>query len=264
MRWTVSYQLARFDCCLPDPFYSNSVYKYISRNTAFISAAVAVCYLFLMVFSWVYVGDTVILSVPALGIELTLLTPFKSLKYIVFYYFVVAVVSFIVWLVGSVLLQLSVFCVSTAPVLYQFSLFLVVMYWLGFVITVVYLIKMFFGSNIAKILKETTRASTIDEVEEKLFRARFDQYDPEKENRIANDKVPLVLEDLGVFVPAEELETLIATLDEEETGFIEFKPLLHWFRKLNAEMDALDNANDSDDGDDDDDREASDMFTKRR
>lgn len=203
------------------------------------------------------------ISIPAMGFEWTVLRPFKSLKWVVFTYFVVGVVSFIIWLVGSVLLQLSIFCVDTAPTLYQFSLFLVVIYWLGFIITVIYTIKMFFGQNLVKIFKETTRASTVEEVEEKLFRARFDQYDVEKENRIATDKVPLMLEDLGVFVPAEELDALIQTLDEEDTGFIEFRPLLHWFRKLNAEMDALDSANNADSDSEGDEDGASDMFTKR-
>lgn len=216
-----------------------------------------------MVFTWVYIGDDVNLSIPALGINMALLRPFKSLKYVVLAYTILAIISFIVWIVGSVLLNLSVFCVSTAPTLYQFAQFLVVIYWLGFVITLVFVVKFFFGSNIAKMIKESTRASTIDEVEEKLFRAKFDAYDPEKENRIEVDKVPPMLEDLGVFVPPEELEALIQTLDEEGTGYIEFRPLLHWFRKLNAEMDAQDDGEPGDD-EDDMDREAAQMFTKRR
>jgi uncharacterized membrane protein YciS (DUF1049 family) len=225
------------------------------------------CYLFLLVFTWVYLGDTIMVNIPALGISFTLLAPFKSLKYVAVFYFVLAIISFIIWIVGSVLLQLSVFCQSTAPGLYKFSTFLVVIYWLGFVITCLLLTKFFFGSNIAKMIKESTRASTIDEVEERLFRAKFDQYDAEKENRIPVDKVPLVLEDLGVFVPPEELDSLIQTLDEEETGFVDFKPLLHWFRKLNAVMDAAEAAAGLDDGadvEDEHDREAVEMFTKRR
>lgn len=225
------------------------------------------CYLFLLVFTWVYLGDTIMINIPALGISFTLLRPFKSLKYIVFFYFIIAAASFIVWIVGSVLLQLSVFCADTAPDLYKFSAFLVVIYWLGFVVTCLVLTKFFFGSKIVKMIKESTRAATIDEVEERLFRVKFDQYDAEKENRIPVEKVPLVLEDLGVFVPPEELEALIQTLDEEETGYVEFKPLLHWFRKVNAEMDAAEAAagnDDSVDVEDEHDREAVGMFTKRR
>ena len=214
-----------------------------------------------MVFCWVYIGDTYKLSIPAFGIEITILSPFKSLKFVVFAYLVVAVISFIVWIIGSVLLQLAVFCIATSPGLYQFTLFLVVLYWMGFIISFLFVVKLFFGSNIAAMIKESTRASTIDEVEERIFRAKFDSYDPEKESKIPNDKVPLLLEDLGVFVPPEELDDLIQTLDDEETGFIEFKPLLAWFRKLNAEMEGQEGNNDDDDDRDAEDREAAEMFT---
>ena len=212
-------------------------------------------------------GDTIRIVLPSLGVDFVLLSPFKSLKFISLMYFILAVVTFIVWIVGSVLLQLSVFCEATAPTLYKYSTFLVATYWLGFVITCLVMTKFFFGSNIAKMIKETTRASTIDEVEERLFRSKFDVYDVEKENRIPADKVPLVLEDLGVFVPPEEMDALIQTLDEEETGYVEFRPLLQWFRKLNAEMDAQEadrGLDDDEDADDAQDREAAEMFTKRR
>ena len=230
--------------------------------------AIAVCYIFLLVFTWVYMGDTITCTIPALGVDFVLFSPFKSLRWISFYYFLVGVFSFIVWIIGTILLQLSVFCEATAPGLYKFTVFLIVTYWMGFVIVILLLTKFFFGSNIAKMIKETTRASTIDEVEERLFRAKFDQYDLEKENRIPNEKVPLVLEDLGVFVPPEEVEALVQTLDEDETGFVEFKPLLHWFRKLNAEMDAQEaeggQLGDDEDADNADDKEAAELFTKRR
>lgn len=229
--------------------------------------AIVMCYLFLMIFTWAYLGDTIRVEFLALGISFTLLSPFKSLKFLSLLYGILAIVSFIIWIVGSVLLQLSIFCEATAPGLYKFSTFLVAIYWMGFVITCLVMIKFFFGSNIAKMIKESTRASTIDEVEERLFRSKFDMYDIEKENRIPVDKVPLVLEDLGVFVPPEEMDALIQTLDEEETGYIEFRPLLHWFRKVNAEMDAKEAADGRDDDadiEDAEDREAVGMFTKRR
>ena len=164
--------------------------------------AIAVCYIFLLVFTWVYMGDTITCTIPALGVDFVLFSPFKSLRWISFYYFLVGVFSFIVWIIGTILLQLSVFCEATAPGLYKFTVFLIVTYWMGFVIVILLLTKFFFGSNIAKMIKETPRASTIDEVEERLFRAKFDQYDLEKENRIPNEKVPLVLEDLQALLCA--------------------------------------------------------------
>lgn len=194
--------------------------------------------MFLVVYSWLFIGDTISLVIPALSIDMVVLTPFKSLKFVTGMYFVLAVFSFIVWIVGTILLQLSVFCESTAPVLYQYSLFLIAIYWMGFIITVLYVIKLFCGNNITKMIKESTRASTIDEVEDRIFRKKFAEYDKLKEEKInIEDLIPL-LEGLGVFVPPEEQEALKHTLDEEETGYVRFKSLYAWFKKLNADMDA--------------------------
>ncbi len=51
------------------------------------------------------------------------------------YYFIIFL-SFLFWCVGSYLVSLSVFCAATAPLLYSFSLFLVTMYWIGFIVIV--------------------------------------------------------------------------------------------------------------------------------
>jgi Ca2+-binding EF-hand superfamily protein len=265
--------IVRFFICIQNvcsETRSINILYFFKTFLAFVAAAVAMCYLFLLVFTWVYIGDTLVISWPAMGVEFTLLTPFKSLKFIVIMYMFVGFISFIVWIVGSVLLNLSSFCAATAPGLYNFATFLIGIYWMGFIITGLYMVKFFFGSNIAKMLKESTRASTIDEVEEKIFKAKFQAYDPEKENRIPTDKVPLMLEDLGVFVPEDELSALLQTLDEDETGFIEYKPLLHWFRKLNAELDEQgggdsfeDDDEDKDNNMDDTDKEAAAMFANK-
>mmetsp|Transcript_32744 Transcript_32744/g.55209 ORF Transcript_32744/g.55209 Transcript_32744/m.55209 type:complete len:317 (+) Transcript_32744:99-1049(+) len=231
---------------------------------SFINAAVAICYIYLVVFSWVYVGTEIKLVIPSLDIDMVLLRPIQSLKFVVLLYTIVAVTSFIIWIVGSILLQLAIFCVDTSPDLYNYVRFLVVTYWLGFCITFLFVIKMFFGTNIAAMIKESTRASTIDEVEEKIFRSKFSAYDPEKEGKIPVDKIPDLLEDLGVYVPPEEQDDLIQTLDEEDTGYIDFRPLLDWFRNLNAELDGAEHDVDDDDEDafDDDDKEAANMFAE--
>ena len=208
----------------------------------------AICYLFLIVYSWVFLGDTIRLKSKTIGIDITVLTPFRSFRWVVVLYFVVAVASFIVWIVGTVLLQLSVFCEATAPTLYNYSVFLVASYWLGFSITVIYTIKLFFGSNIAAMIKESTRPATLEEVEEKIFRAKFQEYDREKEGKIKTEDLPPLLEALGVFVPEEEVETLQNTLDPEDSGYISYDDMRSWFRTLNAELDARA----EEDGDDDD------------
>lgn len=192
--------------------------------------------MFLLVYSWVFIGDNVRLTISSLGIDWRILMPFKSLRWLGAFYTGLFGMSFIVWIVGTVLLQLSIFCVKTAPVLYQFSNFLVVIYWIFFVLTVVRVGLMFCGTTVAKMLKEGTREATLSEVEEKLFRQKFGELDTEVENRITREDVPKLLSALGVFVPEAEQKALIGTLDPEETGFVKYRPMFDWFQKLNAEM----------------------------
>lgn len=202
-----------------------------------------------------FIGDTLRLQSKSLGIDFTLCRPFRSLRTLGLFYFIIAVFSVIVWIAGTVLLQLSSFCQSTAPKLYDYTLFLVVTYWIGFFITLFYVIKLFFGSNIAKMMKEATRASTIDEIEERIFKSKFQMFDKEKQNKLKVEDLPALLEGLGVYVPEEEVSTLQNTLDPEETGFISYHDMLTWFKKLNSELEQRDPDMDGDDlgGDDYDD-----------
>lgn len=205
--------------------------------SAFISFAVVVCYFFLMVYAWVFIGDTVRLTISTLGIDYQVMAPFRSLKWLMGFYVVLFGMSFLVFIVGSVLLNLSAFCVTTAPVLYSYSQVLIVAYWIFFVVVVVYAVKMFAGSSIVKLLKESTREATLGEVEEKLFRQKFAAFDADGENRISRDDMPKLLGELGVYVPEAEQRSLLATFDPNKTGFIEFTVMAAWFKQLNADLD---------------------------
>ncbi len=204
------------------------------------------CYFFLMVYAWVFIGDNVQLKIATLGIDYKILAPFKSLKWLMGFYIVLFGMSFIVFIVGTVLLNLSIFCVDTAPVLYKYSQFLVVTYWVGFAITLIYVVKLFAGSSIVKLLKETTRESTVSEVEEKLFRQKFNEFDAEGDNRISREDMPKLLGELGVYVPEAEQKSLLATFDPDKTGFVQYSVMSEWFRKLNADLDEKMPAEDAD------------------
>lgn len=214
--------------------------------SAFVSAAIATCYLFLLVYTWVFFGEKIQLNVPSYGIRLTFLLPFRSLTWVVGFYAICALVSFIVWIVGSALLQLSEFCEATAPMLYNFAAFLVGIYWTAFAITIIYIVKMFCGGSLAKMVKEAARAPTIGEMEEKIFRQKFNDFDKDRENKVSRRDVPNLLKELGLFVPDEELITLIKTLDPGDSGFVQYDDLLQWFRKMNAEVEGADIRSDGD------------------
>lgn len=222
----------------------------------FISAAVAVCYLFLLVFTWVFLGDTIVVEIPILQVSFTPLTPFRSLKWLMFYYIVLLVISFIVWLVGAVLINLAVFCRDTSPGLYSYAQFIFILYWLVFVISVFYMIKLFFGSNIGKLIKESTKQDTVQDVEMKIFKKKFAEFDVEEVGRIPRSSVPSLLGALGIFVPPEEQESLLDTLDPKTSGEVKYDVFAEWFKRLNDELDEnLDDRKLNGDDDDDDDGE---------
>lgn len=202
--------------------------------TSFISASIAISYLFLLVFSWVYLGDKIRLNIPFFKINRQILAPFTSLKWIMIFYLIIAVVSFIVWIVGCALLSLSVFCSMTAPVLYSYTLFLVVSYALSAFIVVGYILKLKFGNSIMSLVKEQMRQPSQEELEERIFRKKFAEFDKDMEYKISSADMPPLLQILGVYVPEEEIPALTKTLDRQNTGFIEFDDLFAWFRKING------------------------------
>lgn len=198
--------------------------------SAFISAAVAVCFMFLLVYSWVFIGTPIVIYIPLVGYR-TIALPFTSLKWVIFMYLVVGFASFITWIVGTTLFNLAYFCATTSPGLYSYTLFLIAIYWLGFSITGLYCVKIFLGTRIGAIMKETTRAATLNEAELAVFEAKFAMFDPEGEKKMKSEDFPSFIKELGIYVPEEEMETLLNTFDPEGTNMLDHNLMVEWFEK---------------------------------
>lgn len=205
--------------------------------TGFIAGEVATGYIYLLIFSWVYMGETMSINISALGVNRVILAPFKSLKWVMGAYLGVGILSFIFAIVGAIILSLAIFCKDTAPTLYNYSLFLLVINWIGFFVIGFYLVRLFFGGRIATIIKQTTRTETMQEVESRLFKRKFEEFDVQKEGRVPRDVMNQILEGLGVFVPEDERDQLAKTLDPEDSGFIAYEVFLKWFKELSSEAD---------------------------
>jgi len=211
----------------------------------FIQAAIGVCYLFLIVYSWVFLGDTVTLKSEWLDINRKVLVPFTSMKWLMAIYIIIGFTSFIVWAVGTTLLKLAALCIYTSPKLYEYTLFLVAIYWLGFVIVIIFLIKLVYGDKIAAFVKDNARAPTANELEERIFRKKFSEFDRDRTSTISKEDFAPLLVGLGVYIPDAEQGTLLRTMDPENTGTIQFDVMYAWFLKLNAQAgdsDAMDAA----------------------
>lgn len=187
-------------------------------------------------------GDNIFIDIPAFSFKRQILFPFKSLRWVMGAYAAVGFVLFIVAIIGAAILSLAIFCQSTSPQLYKFSLFLVAIDWIGMFITVAYLIKTSFGGQIAQFIVEKTKAESVSDVELRIFKKKFDEIDLEGTGKVTRENAQKIIQNLGIFVPEEEMNQLMDTLDPSQTGIVEYDPFFQWFQALSAEADERDPA----------------------
>jgi hypothetical protein len=172
-----------------------------------------------------------------LSFDRVILRPFRTLKWIMICYALLGGIAFIIGIYGAVILSLAIFCERTSPVLYEFTLFVVSLFWTGLFIVGVYIVKLLYGARLAKLIEDKTRDESLSEVESRLARAKFLEFDKTKTEKISREDLPKVLQALGVFVPEEEQEHLANTLDPRNTGYIAYQPFSEWFRAVSGDHD---------------------------
>lgn len=213
---------------------------------SFVAAAVAVCYLFLLVYTWIFLGWNVDIT---LDKKRRILSPFSSLKWVLAVWVGLGALAFIIFCVGSGMATLAAFCLTTAPELYLYAGSIIALFWIGFVIVIYNIFKLAFMSNVNAMISATLKGPTMNELEERIFKKKFGDFDIKKEGKIPADVLEKLITELGVFVPKEEIKGLQKNLDPKATGFITFEIMSAWFQKLNAM--SGDDGGDKDEGKDD-------------
>jgi hypothetical protein len=228
----------------------------LTRPLGFISAALFVCYIYLLVYMWAFMGEKIYVRIYLTGLGFYLFKPFSSLKWLMIFYAVIWLISFIIWCTGTALLNLSIFCVSTSPELYQFSAYLVVTYWVGFFVCGCYLIKLKFGNLIERFVNDRAKGPSVQDMEEKIFRKEFKNFDKKKLGTIPQDVLSEFFVKVAVFVPEEELPGVLNQLGVSGDDEIEFNPLLQWFKDYNVRMAGYGGEGEEDDKEDRDDADS--------
>jgi hypothetical protein len=222
-----------------------------------VQAMIVVSYLFLLIYSWIWLGDEFYFSFELLNIKRAILWPFQSMKWLMFYYLVIFFTAMIIMAVATVVLNSAALCVETTPKIYSFVGFVLAIYWIMFTVIMLKMIGLLFGNSIVSFIKDKTTAPSQNELEERIFRKSFADFDKDKNGYIDAGDFPDLLQSLGVYIPDEEQPALLRTLDPEKEGRITFDNMYAWFQKLNAQ------AGDGDDIDDDED-EAFDDFSRKK
>lgn len=204
----------------------------------FITFAVVMSYIFLLVYTWAVFGDDIFLSIPLTKIKFRLLRPFRSLKELGLYYIVIFLVSFFLWAAGSSFVSSAIFCSRTAPDLYKFALFICVIYWLIFFCVIGYFIKLKYGHIIGDLAASAMREKTNLELEEIIFKREFFKIDKSKTYYMHVEDVPLFITNLGIPLPPEDVDKIIKNdFNPDSEGKCDYYKMLHWFRAFTASTD---------------------------
>lgn len=230
---------------------------------AFIAAAMYNNYVFLVIYGWAFLGHHVHVKIPGINWVIHLFRPFTTLKFLAVVYGVIGFQSFIIWAYGTALLDSSIFCIGTAPELYQFSAFLVITYWLGFFIVGCYLIKLKFGNLIDRFISGQAQGPSVEDMEERIFRKEFKKLDKKKSGTLPQELLSDFFVKVAVFVPEEEMPAVLNEIGVVGDAEVEFFELLEWFKKYNVKMAGYGGDDNMDDDDDEEDKKGKKAFPAR-
>lgn len=210
----------------------------------FLSASVAIGYLYLLIFTWIFLGDEI--RIPKINIpillpfaSLPILLPFTSLKWVVAFFSVIGIMSFITNCVGTYLLISGFACSTSAPVLHGYASFVAVAYWIGIFVFMFALIKVVCGKRISatldvigdEIAKGAAHATSGRGAEEGVFRSKFDQFDSNKTNNISRKDLRDLVAACEIPLSFKKRSELADKLDPDGTGFLAYAPLFDWYKE---------------------------------
>jgi hypothetical protein len=178
-------------------------------------------------------------KIPYTTREVTVFAPFTSVKYLAWVYGILGFTSFLIWVVGATLQNLAVFCLKTSPGLYSYTLYLNAVFWLGFCIVALVIIQKQYGAAIAEYIANQMEEPDQAELEEKIFRKKFNEYDTEKNGTIDKDQLAAFITDLGIYISDNDMPGLIQSLDTKGDGKLSFNKLQAWFKKVNSKASDL-------------------------
>ena len=193
---------------------------------AFISAVISLCYFFLLVYGWIFLGS------PLKYKRYTLLSPFTTLHSIIPIYCLLALLSLGVFAFGTSLLSSgSLFCKASTPLLYFYALYVTGIFWIGTAIVVINLIRIRFNIN---VLQSILRYDDIneDDVLVNIFMQKFQLFiEKDKSTEI----IPVasfgaLCEALEIEATEAELAQWVVLMDPEDSKYISQDVLYKWYK----------------------------------
>ncbi|CAM9373371.1 unnamed protein product [Choristocarpus tenellus] len=210
----------------------------------FVLGAIITSHLLLAIFAWTFLGFETHFTIR--GRRRRLLRPFSSLAVVGFVYTMVFLLSLGVWTLGTWAVAKDLegqTCRTSNPVLYSFSMFLVITYWVGIFFGVVALVRITCGKKIisgaqaqvekAKQYGQNKEEAEVARAEELLAIRKFNDLDEEGVGSINNDQFEDLVQELAMGLNSKKLKKALAKLDPNGEGRVERVDFIQWYKEVN-------------------------------
>jgi hypothetical protein len=190
----------------------------------FVYGAIATAYLFLFVYSWIFVGHEFKIR------NIVLLSPFTTLSSLVKWYSILLCGSTINFGVGTIYVIQSSFCANTSPSLYYFSYTIICGYWIILLITVATAIKKYFNISLVESIKSYDNV-TVQDIQSKLFNEKFKLFVVKgaRSYEIPTTSFGPLLAELYISATVEDITQWTKMLDPSGGGVISKDVLYKWY-----------------------------------
>ena len=190
---------------------------------SFLRGVVALSYLFLAIYSWIFIGDPIEIR------GFLLFTPFTSLASVVIWYTLIGLASLVCFGIGTLYIVHSQFCAVTAPTLYYYSYTVIILYWIIVFITFFNICKISCNLSIVRLMGKF-HDPTIQEMEADFFDAKFNLFiDKQKSTlEIPTSSFPQLLYELQIEATEDDIHQFTKLLDSN--GIITKEVLYEWYR----------------------------------
>ncbi|GMH71104.1 hypothetical protein TrRE_jg11131 [Triparma retinervis] len=221
---------------LADPVCSKTDAESSSNSGCqFLSAAVASAYLEIIVFSWIFMGTTITMTLPG-GKTYKILKPFSKLRTITGCYAFVFLVSLGSFSYGTTFLLDVAAQKDSGALLINFSLFLQIAYWLMVVLGTAALIMIKLntkkGGKGGQYKPERTvrqKEKQLEQGSEAWFKNWF-EVESDGMEMMESDKLEKFFTCVDLDVPADDIDNIVDQLDTEGTGEIGFTGAWSWYQ----------------------------------
>ena len=196
--------------------------------------AVVIAYLFLVVFTWIFLGRNIYVTLPWRKNKkwslqrIRTFRPFTSLKLVAGIWILLLLLAILTTLILIVGVQeTAAVCARQTPTLISFSTFAFILGLVCILLTIISLVKLYRSSRVKKDSAGESTDEPKSDVD--MVKVVFKQFDKSGDGHIDQGELGPFLEALGMTVDEDEIPEMLAEIDKDGEGTITEREFLVWY-----------------------------------